>query len=425
MLKALRKSFGLTQAELAGLVAERVGAAYSISADHIGKMERGVITWPDPVYRKALREIFSVESDSLLGFFNQRTAEAPADRLVPIALHGTDQAALVERATWGQLGPDRILAFGQPSPLARVQIEDVADMDAVVNDLEHRDHQRGGGSPVRAAIMGQLTWGQETLRTASFTGPEVRRQWMITLSRAARLAGFSSFDAGDHEAAFRCFLLAQELAGQAGDWSQRVNVLCGMTRQALYLGRHTDAARYMSLSRAGEDEVTPATRAMLGSVRARTNAALHRPSEAMRAVEDAERALEQRNADRDPAWLWYYDDAQLAGDTGHALFTLAIEYQAFVDECDQRLSLAVSLHNDTDSRGKTFSLAKLALLRLRWAPGPAAIALAMSVVSLVAGLRSARADDDLRSIRAEIHKNAEITGAEDLSHKIDQALLVA
>ncbi len=76
-LRIRRLAAGLTERELAEAVAKRVSAdtghAAALDGNYVSKLERGKITWPNSVYRRALRELFDAETDAELGFFAMRT----------------------------------------------------------------------------------------------------------------------------------------------------------------------------------------------------------------------------------------------------------------------------------------------------------------------------------------------------------------
>lgn len=400
----LRLRRSLTQEDVArqvvDLLSKATGRLKGIDADYVSRLERGKIAWPNRETRAAFRELFCA-SDAELGFYNPKlgrtrpvaaTADMPTDSLVQLA----------ERATFGQLDAgDLLLPHLQPAQ--RIRSGDVGDFHAMIDMWEHLDHSRGGMSSFRGTVLAQVAQAEQALASASFENDSVRRAWMCAVSRAARLAAFSSFDAREHGTARRAFLLAQQAAAEADDWPARINILCGMARQAIYTGNAGDALQLVSLARVGEDQSSATTRAMIGSVRARTFAALGRGDDAMRAVKEAEDAFGSRDQTSDPPFLWYYDEAQVSGDTGHALYELALTDERFVDAADQRLARAVNLHNpDASSRSRSFSLCKLTRLRLRWNPGQESIALASSAIESVSKVRSGRAIDDLVTIGTEL-----------------------
>jgi hypothetical protein len=305
--------------------------------------------------------------------------------------------ALAGAATIGALDGTAlaVLEHGLASPPAPARIGhiDVADLHRVIDGMERADHAAGGRTVVRSLALGQLGWVQTTLRQSSFPTAQVRTAWMAAVARLGRLAGFMSVDSRDHKTAKRCFLVALQIAAEADDWPSRLNVLSGMARQAVHLGDGHAGLKIATLARAGDALASATTRAMLRVLEARAYGVLGRADEATAAVGEAEHLFGQRRPEDDPAWLWFYDDAQLFGDTGHALFPLALA-GGRVDAA-QRLRRAVDMHNATDIRGRTFSLVKLATLEVRHTPGAEAYATTRQAIAAVAGLRSGRALDYL------------------------------
>jgi hypothetical protein len=220
--------------------------------------------------------------------------------------------------------------------------------------------------------------------------------WMTAVARLGRLAGFMSVDARDQATARHCFLVALQIAADAEDWPSRLNVLSGMARQAVHLGDGTAALKICALARAGETATSPTTRAMVRVLEARAHGVLGQAGEAVTAVRQAEELFTHRQPEDDPPWLWFYDEAQLMGDTGHALFPLALT-NVQVDAVG-RLCLAVDMHSAADTRGRTFSLIKLATLEIHENPAPKAYLRAREAIAATANLRSGRALDYLNDL---------------------------
>jgi hypothetical protein len=59
--------------EVARLVAVQTGRELPIDGNYVSKLERGVITWPNRVYRIAFRTLFNAANDGELGFYCSRT----------------------------------------------------------------------------------------------------------------------------------------------------------------------------------------------------------------------------------------------------------------------------------------------------------------------------------------------------------------
>lgn len=403
---AARAALRLTYEQVAQLVAdyveEKTGKRPVIDADHVCRIETGRITFPGKNYREAFRAIFRVRSDAELGFYFSKKSQPAVPAPVEI---GTQLLAFASAATIGVLGDEALesVAAGLAGPgiPKRIGHIDVADLHRVIDGMERADHAAGGRTVVRSLAVDQLKWAQQTLQLASFPTATVRTAWMTAVARVGRLAGFMSVDARDHDTARRCFLIALQIAAQAEDWPSRLNVLSGMARQAVHLGDGDGALKITLLARAGEGSASDTTRAMLRVLEARAYGVLGRANDAVTAVGQAEDCYAERKPGDDPPWLWFYDEAQLFGDTGHALYPLAlagVEVDGEVVDAEQRLRKAVDKHAPTDTRGRTFSLVKLATLQVRHAPGAPAYETASSAIAAVAELRSGRALDYLNDL---------------------------
>ncbi|GAA0708150.1 hypothetical protein GCM10010199_02860 [Dactylosporangium roseum] len=421
---AHRSAARLTEGQVAELVAQHIwqaaGSRPPIDADHVGRIERGVITWPGRHYREAFRAVFSVKSDAELGFVARRSTRGKA---VAARIDVDEQLlALTAGATIGAVGSGVLAGLSAslvPGTPTRIGQVDVADLHQVIDGMERADHAGGGRTVVRSLALGQLAWVQDALLRASFRTSEVRAAWMVAVARLGRLAGFMSMDARDHETARRCFLIALQIAAEAQCWPSRHNVLSGMTRQAVHLGDGVTALQLTTLAQAGERSASATTRAMLRVLEARAYGVLGRTAEAITAVDQAEALYAQRRPQDDPPWLWFYDDAQLLGDCGHALYPLALADPDI--DAARRLRLAVDRHDPADTRGRTFSLVKLATLDVRHAPGGTSYATARTAITAVAQLRSGRALDFLADL-GRVLRRVGTDEARELASEASQTL---
>ncbi|PWW62286.1 hypothetical protein [Actinokineospora spheciospongiae] len=90
--------------------------------------------------------------------------------------------------------------------------------------------------------------------------------------------------------------------------------------------------------------------------------------------------------------MGYYDDAQHAGDTGHALFDLAISDHS-PTEARARLTAAVDGHTAEFTRSKAISSIKLASLTMATGDPAEAIAIGIAALDTAGTIRSCRAAD--------------------------------
>ncbi|GGI67409.1 hypothetical protein GCM10011581_00290 [Saccharopolyspora subtropica] len=92
----------MSRAELAELVNQEVYRATekmtAVDANHVGKWERGVITWPGAHYRAALRRIFNVATDAELGFARRGTPSDVDRKTFLKAALGAGAGAVATRA---------------------------------------------------------------------------------------------------------------------------------------------------------------------------------------------------------------------------------------------------------------------------------------------------------------------------------------
>jgi hypothetical protein len=161
---------------------------------------------------------------------------------------------------------------------------------------------------------------------------------------------------------------------------------------------------------------------MLRVLEARAYGVLGRITEATSAVEQAEDLYAHHRPEDDPPWLWFYDEAQLMGDTGHALYPLA--FAGIKVDAVRRLRMAVDLHDEADHRGRVFSLIKLATLEVRHEPGDAAYATARSAIAAVADLRSGRALDYLGDLGRALRRSG-VDEARALAAEVSSTLRAA
>lgn len=416
-LRNARQRHALTTGQFADAVADhiqaRTGRRPAIDADYVSRLERGLISWPNSEYRAAFRSILRARADADLGFRCQRGGRPTVQTTAPLNAP-TDLLRAAGSATLGVLNGAPLTA-GTPGP-GRIHSNDVADLHHLCDTVERSDHATGGGTLWRRVALDRLHAIHGTTRTASYRRPEIRTAWLSAVARLGRLAGFMSADAGQHDVARRVYLAALQIAATANDWPVRVNILAGMARQAIQIGDGRTALSLASLARAGEDDASATTQAMLHVVKARAYGLLREPDKALTAVSRAEDLFADRDPSADPPWLWYYDAAQLAGDTGHALWPLAMRGTIDIALCADRLTRAVRLHDPADTRGRAFSLAKLATLQVRYRPDAEAYTVAAEAIDAVRGLRSGRARADLRTLgrtlrRIDDDRARELAGA--------------
>jgi hypothetical protein len=137
------------------------------------------------------------------------------------------------------------------------------------------------------------------------------------------------------------------------------------------------------------DRLTPTERAMLHTAVARAHGRLGDVPATLRAIGDADDAFAHADPASDVPWMAYYDQAQHSGDTGHALYELAV-HGVQLKEASDRLATAVANHPDTYIRSRSFSGFKLAALTMHIGDPHEAVQVAQDAVRDAASVRSQR-----------------------------------
>jgi hypothetical protein len=155
---------------------------------------------------------------------------------------------------------------------------------------------------------------------------------------------------------------------------------------------------------------------MLHTGRARALAKMGRAQETLAAVGDADQAFTSSQPSEDPPWMAYYDAAQHYGDTGHALYDLAVNGARVA--AGQRLAAAVDGHTDAYARSRAFSGTKLAALTMITGDPREATAIGHRAIDDAGRLRSRRVADILRELRSAADAHAARPEVADLRERI-------
>ncbi|MFF0492835.1 helix-turn-helix domain-containing protein [Nocardia sp. NPDC004068] len=298
-----------------------------------------------------------------------------------------------------------------PSLVGSTEIEQIR---RTAREFSTWDHTYGGGL-VREAVAAQLRYAVTLLNAHCLE--KHRTDLQSAVGFLGHTAAFMAFDAYAHADARSMFRLAWTCAEEAGDWHLRGKVLSSMARQAIWCGNVDDGLTYIELAMVRADRLTATERAMLHSARARALAKLHRVEEAAQAVGQADDEFSHSAPQNDPPWMSYYDAAQHSGDTGHALFDLALQGQ-FVTEARSRLQTAVEGHTETYVRSRAISGIKLASLTMATGDPDEATAFGNAALLDAGHIRSRRAADDLRELAGFSEQHSKATEVEELRTRI-------
>lgn len=415
-LRALRKQRGWTQTEFA----ERIAAELDLMGVNaapverlVSKWESGEIQWPHRHYREALRRIFGVADDAALGFVSPRDRNTGRSPRVLVHVLDCDGEGAVQRAAFlrGVAAVAFATTVGEPlqtwlgtersrsARTARVGASEVEAIERTTSTFATWDNTRGGALSVDA-IMAQLNWAATMLDDGRFSSDAVRQRMSSAVANLAGVAGWAAYDAGLHPEARRALVLGVHAAAEGDDWPLRASLLSDLARQAITLDSPNDALDLLRLAHYGaQDTATATTRAMLHVVTARAHGAAGNTQACLRSVDTAEDLYANRNPDDDPVWIQYYSSAQLAGDSGHALYDASLHTPKLRERTAERLLRAVATYGPEYPRSAAFCAVRAAAIRFDEGEPEEGIACSRQLLQLASGIGSARLAADYTMLR--------------------------
>lgn len=445
LLSSARHARRLTQQQLA----EAVGAAHwrlfdreaAIDADHVSKLERGLIRWPNRRYREAFRVVLGATTDAELGFYSRLRDTVGADGLTNRA--GEVIVVRPNESPWLMIGlaaglglePALGLATALPDPVqevlslaavpvapGRVGRTDVALVGEATATLRSLREQYGGPA-CRDVLVGQLRWGAGLLLGRA-EGP-TRRDLHSAVGSLADMAGWGDVDAGRHETARSCFRLALYCAEEARDWDLRAEVLTDMSRQAVDCGQLDLALSLIELAQLRADRVAGTGRAMMSSTYARTLGVAGRAAECKRAVLAAgDHFTDHQPADENSESPFFRQasEANLILDNGQALFSPGLVDPDAARVSSDQLRAALDCPDTIGRRRCAMGTAKLATLQLLHGDREEGVVLGHRALDLGDGMYSTRLIDDLRKLHSATARHTS-TPVDGLRLKLDSVLV--
>ncbi|MFD9220009.1 hypothetical protein ACFWDI_08270 [Streptomyces sp. NPDC060064] len=249
--------------------------------------------------------------------------------------------------------------------------------------------------------------------------PEVLRpELFAAVSRLGIVVGASAFDAYAHADARKTFTFAADCAEEAGNWHLRAKSYSLLARQAVWIGEPDEGLTHAEKGLVRSDRLTATEQAMLHTARARAFGKMGNVRDTMTAVGRADDAFADARPDEDPPWMAYYDAAQHAGDTAHALFDLAILAGQDPGRAGRRFFTAVQGHDDAFKRSRAISRTKLAALMMAKGDPRQAAKVGHDVLDEVGRLTSKRAVDDLRQLGQFAAAHPKVSDAVRLQERI-------
>ncbi|MCC9711778.1 sporulation protein [Streptomyces sp. MNU76] len=193
---------------------------------------------------------------------------------------------------------------------------DLAELREAADDARRWDSKYGGGNWKANSVTDCLDRRAGPLLQGSFSDGIGRELFSVT-AELSRLAGWTAFDVGQHDAAQRHFIQALRLARAGGDVQLGCYVLTTMAMQSLMRGFASEAVDMTqgAFERA-RGHAVPRVLAFTKLIEARAHARERDPKAASKALKISEDLLGRAKADSgdEPAWIDFYHHARLSAD---------------------------------------------------------------------------------------------------------------
>ncbi|MFJ4338701.1 helix-turn-helix domain-containing protein [Streptomyces sp. NPDC088915] len=290
------------------------------------------------------------------------------------------------------------LPTGPPRP-RQVRAEDIQQVRAASTTLSRWDARFGGDGLVQSAAEGEMARARALLELSC--PPSLRQDLFTDVGRLAIVLGAAAFDRLQYDEAAALLELGRQCAEEADAWSLRASALNWHARQEIWRGRPEKGLTLAEVGLVRSDRLTPREQAMLHNARARALAKMKQAKEARAAIGLSDDILARAKSLREEApWMLFYDHAQHLGDTGHALFDVAMLAgdRTAVELARHRLEGAVEGHTPEFARSRALSGTKLATLLMSTGEPDRAVAVATKALDEVGRLRSHRAAADVASL---------------------------
>lgn len=434
---------------LRGLTQRAVGMSVHVSGNLIGKIEKGERACTIELARDLDRVL---ETGGILAYLlTSQGGEADnraRDAYRSTPHHGAGSAATDAMVMLSAVDPEQpwspvdrrsFLAAGTagaaclpplaslasqdtPPPPEAIRPGDITEVQQAALALTGWHHHYGGGGLVQQTATAQLNWA---VRLLDQPCPEkLRTEMFAAAAHLGMVAGAAAFDTFAHDGSRKAFAFAAACAEEAGDWHLRAKIYSWRTRHAVWLGNPTAALTHAEVGLVQARRLTASEQAMLHTARARAHASAGDTRATLDAVRDADEAFNCARPAEDPPWMAYYDHAQHNGDTGHALFEIAMKYQQrqHVQLAVERLSTAAAEHSDAYIRSRAFSRAKLATLTMATGDPAEAASIGHTAMAETSRVRSRRAEAGLRELADAATTHRKHPDASELRQQIRNSL---
>ncbi|MFE7929976.1 sporulation protein [Streptomyces sp. NPDC057456] len=347
---------------------------------------------------------------SLLDDLAQERADAPdpADMIVSNA----DLSSAV--LTWMISRPDGIQA-DRPSH-QRVGMRDVRAIRDAAATFMQLDFKYGGGHGHKAL---RHYFRHEVLPLLGTSYSEkVGTALYGAAAEVSQLLAWTAYDAGSHQLAHRYLTSTLRLSQVIDDRMFGARILGNLSHQANYLGNHAQAIQLARAAVEGaKGRATPRAMANYSAMEARALSHAGDRIAAGRAMNEAERHFERADTGEDPAWLGYFDAAELMGELCHCYRDLKMRREA-VEQAQRAV-------DSTDPKyARTLGFCRMVLAQSQLLNGEleAAVTTASLAVDGGESLQSSRFQRYVNDFQQEVSVYAANPTVADFNEKVTDAL---
>ncbi|WP_245746503.1 XRE family transcriptional regulator [Nocardia altamirensis] len=385
------------------------GQRRELDAHTIARYERGIVRWPNELYREAFRTVLGV-TDTELGFVASRKRRQPdnhPDGTLSVNLFSPFDPGVIPTEYLGLTAHDH-------QPVSRVGWTEVEQVQNATRETASAENLHGGGW---ASLTARNQLGSCVRYLDGLAAPTIRRALLEAVGNLSGVAGYAAFDVGDYPLAERRFRLALWCADTAGSWELRASTLADMARKMAYIGNTDSALSLIELAQVRSDRLSATARAMLSALRAQFLASLGRTDEALTEVARSDEHFADRAPATDAPWLCYYDKAEHLGSTGKALIPVARARQR-IELAAPRIREAVALQGSDYPRSRTFSLTRLATLTMQLDDPREAAVIGLQAAQQATAFHSERIQNELRVLAAAAAPRRRVSEVAELRYAI-------
>jgi transcriptional regulator with XRE-family HTH domain len=425
-LQAARLALGWSQARLIHEL-HRASTASGVTIQSRASLKVSISKWENgrtrvsPVYQRLFRSLYKM-TDAELGFTQPCTG---LEIWFPAGwTEGVSEASALWRSDVTGDAPDGVFAAadfatpalrwmlgerdepGRTNGRLLVGAPHVQAIRQMTTSMRAIDNEYGGGY-ARASVVRYLHHEVSPLLRDGRYDARLGADLCSATAEMTQLAGWMTYDAGQHRLAQRYLVDALRLAMAAGDRPLGAEILAAMSHQCTYLGQ---GAAGVDLARvAGRTAVRAGISALVAEaavLEAHGHANQRDERASTVALGRAERALDHADRSADPAFITYFDEAYLSAKFGHCFRELGRPRQA------KRFAIRSLQMDDRYIRGKMFNLALLATAHAQDGEIEDACRVGSQALSMAVELQSARAIGYINSLRRDLaaHQAAPAVG---------------